>query len=190
MRHPHTSRSLHTRGDLLPRLGGGLWAGVGLGVSVPSLRPQILGARHIEYVQLIPQIRNYPVLCPPKSEGANFGGSMVKNAVSAPQRLSEGREEQAGSEADPTLLQGRSRQEGSCLIPARQQLSLSWFPQLQTKGSHAAILGKGERRPSWILPRVVNSGEKAELKSADRRILTGRLLTEEAHWWSECGSGS
>lgn len=96
---------------------------MGLGGSVPSLRPQILGARHVEYVHLSPKSEIIQFCAPPKSEGANFGDSMVKNAVSAPQRLSEGREEQAGAELDPTLLQGRSRQEGSCLIPVAATLS-------------------------------------------------------------------
>ena len=104
MRRPHTSRSLHTQGDPLPRLGGGLWAGAG--GSVPSLRPQVLGARDVEDIQLIPHIRNYPVLWPPDQREPT---SETVWSKMLPQLLrdSEQREEQVGSEPEQTLLRGQ-----------------------------------------------------------------------------------
>lgn len=79
---------------------------------------------------------------------------------------------------------------GICLISARPQLSLSWFPQLQTKGSNALILGNGERRQAWIFPGAVNSGGKGALKSAERKLLASKLWMGKAHWWSGHRFGS
>lgn len=36
------------------------------------------------------------------------------------------------------------------------------------------------RRESWMLPRAVNIGRKVELKFADKRTLTSKLLREKS----------